>query len=130
MKVRRVLALAVSMVALAGCETFAEPSILSSTVKVQATSGPMVGAVIRTDLTQDMLGGMTYRERAVNYSGVPVCARVLLISTNASNYSYGSTHLVPVGATVELGYADNGATLEYDLWQPDSSGVCGYPAGA
>jgi hypothetical protein len=121
------LTLVIGVLALGGCETLSEPSILSSTVKVQATSGPMVGALIRTDLTQDMLGGMTYRERAVNYSGVPVCARVLLLSTNASNYSYGGTHLVPVGATVELGYADNGATLEYDLWQPNASGVCGYP---
>jgi hypothetical protein len=121
-----VLALAFSIVALAGCETLADETIVSSDVKLRADSGPMAGALIRSDLTQDLLGGLMYRYRAVNYSSVPVCARASLISTSASNYSFGDGKLVPSGATVDLGYADDGSTVEYDLWPADASGSCGY----
>lgn len=129
MGICRVLALAVGVVFLGGCETLGEPSIIRSEVKLEITSGSMAGALIRTDLTQDMLGGLMYRYRAFNGSGVPVCARALLVSTHASNYSFGGTYLVPSGATVELGYMDDGGTVEYDLWAPNASGVCGYPSG-
>ena len=125
----RALSLAFTVVALAGCETLAEESVISSDVKVRADSGPMAGALIRSDLTQDLLGGLMYRYRAVNHSGVPVCARATLISTSASNYSFGGARLVPVGATVELGYADDGSMVEYDLWPVNASGACGYPPG-
>jgi len=123
----RALALVFSVVALAGCETLAEESVISSDVHLQADSGPMAGALIRSDLTQDLLGGLMYRYRAVNYSSVPVCAQATLISTSASNYSFGGARLVPAGATVELGYADDGSLVEYDLWPANASGACGYP---
>lgn len=124
MKVFQFVAIALSVSALAGCETLSEGSVISSDVKLQADSGPMAGAYIRSDLVQDLLGSLSYRYRAVNNSSVPVCARVRLISTSASNYSFGSEYLVPSGATVDIGYADDGSTLEYDLWRPNASGGC------
>jgi hypothetical protein len=126
-KVYRILTVALGVGALGGCETLGGASTVSSDVMIEATSGRMTGAAIRRDLTEDLLGEQMYRYRAVNNSAVPVCASVRLISTSAANYSFGGARLVPSGATVELGYQDNGGTLEYDLWAPNASGVCGYP---
>ena len=127
MSIYRFLALGVSVVALAGCETFTEPSIVSSEVLLQETSGPSAGALIREDVSQDFLGGSMYRYWAVNLSPVPVCAKVSLIETSATTYSFVGARLVPSGATVDLGFMDNGGLIEYDLWVPNASGVCGYP---
>lgn len=127
MKIYRILAVALGVGALGGCETLGGASTVSSDVVLEATSGRIMGAIIRRDLTEDLLGAQMFRYRAVNNSPVPVCASVRLISTSAANYSFGGAQMVPSGATVELGYGDNGSTLEYDLWAPNASGVCGYP---
>lgn len=129
LKACRILSVALAVGALGGCETLGGSSTISSDVMLEATSGRMMGAVIRRDLTEDLLGAQMYRYRVVNNSPVPVCASVRLISTSAANYSFSGAQLVQSGNTVELGYQDDGGTVEYDLWAPNASGVCGYPPG-